>query len=56
MRDQILEQRDRLEERGFAARRLWLGRRRTGLMGSGRCWGRSGDALLRIEARLGEKG
>ncbi|MBA3999056.1 PH domain-containing protein [Brevundimonas sp.] len=53
MRDQILEQRDRLAERGFAAPAAVAGEAGAGADG---VLGEIRDALLRIEARLNEKG
>ncbi|MFN4297297.1 MAG: PH domain-containing protein [Brevundimonas sp.] len=53
MRDQILTQRDRLAERGFAG----AGPAPVeGAAGDGAVLGEIRDALLRIEARLGERG
>lgn len=51
MRDRILEQRDRLAERGFAAPVA-----APAADGDGAVLGEIRDALLRIEARLGERG
>ena len=53
MRDRILEQRDRLAERGFAAPVAAAGEAGTGEQA---VLGEIRDALLRIEARLGERG
>ena len=53
MRDRILEQRDRLAERGFAAPVQAAGEAGTGEQA---VLGEIRDALLRIEARLNEKG
>ena len=53
MRDRILEQRDRLAERGFAAPAVAAGEAGTGEQA---VLGEIRDALLRIEARLGERG
>lgn len=53
MRDRILEQRDRLAERGFAAPAAVAGE---GGPGADGVLGEIRDALLRIEARLGERG
>lgn len=53
MRDRILEQRDRLAERGFAAPAPVAGEAGAGADG---VLGEIRDALLRIEARLGERG
>ena len=52
MRDRILEQRDRLAERGFAAPVAAA----PAEGGDGAVLGEIRDALLRIEARLNEKG
>ena len=56
VRDQILEQRDRLEERGFAAPAAVAGPAADGADGERAVLGEIRDALLRIEARLNEKG
>ena len=53
MRDRILEQRDRLAERGFAAPVQVAGEAGTGEQA---VLGEIRDALLRIEARLNERG
>lgn len=52
VRDRILEQRDRLAERGFAAPAVTA----PAEGGDGAVLGEIRDALLRIEARLNEKG
>lgn len=55
MRDQILAQRDRLAERGFAGAGVTTAPVEAGA-GDGAVLGEIRDALLRIEARLGERG